>query len=112
MAPLRPSDAPGAWVTAPTPEVFPGGSWERPWTVGEDGEELTLDYAAGGAYATVEGAGEIAVELDGEPVAEVDVSTPALYALAEHPSHEAHTVTLRPTPGLRIWSVSFPAAIP
>jgi hypothetical protein len=112
MAPLRPSDSPGAWVMAPTPEAFPGGSYERPWTAGEDGEELVLDYAAGGAYATVEGSGEIAIELDGEATAPIAVADPALYALAEHPGHEAHTVTLRPTPGLRIWSVSFPAATP
>ena len=112
MAPLRPSDAPGAWVTAPTPEVFPGGSWERPWTASEDGEELQLDYAAGGAYATVEGTGEIAVGLDGEPAGTVTTANPALYALAVHSSHEAHTITLCPTPGLRIWSVSFPAATP
>jgi hypothetical protein len=112
LAPLRPSDAPGAWVTTPTPEVFPGGSWERPWTAGEDGEELALDYAAGGAYATIEGQGEIAVGLDGVAAGTVDVTTPALYTLVEHPNHEAHAVTLRPTPGLRIWSVSFPAATP
>jgi hypothetical protein len=112
MAPLRPSDAPGAWVTAPTPEVFPGGSWERPWTAGEDGEELALEYAAAGAYATVEGAGEIAVELDGRRAATIAVDRPALYPLAEHPSHEAHAVTLRPAPGMRIWSVSFPAGTP
>lgn len=112
MAPLRPTDAPGAWVMTPTPEIFPGGSWEEPWTPGEDGDELTLEYAAGGAYATVEGSGEIAVELDGAPIATAAVSGPALYALAEHSTHEAHTVTLRPTPGLRIWSVSFPAAAP
>ena len=112
MAPLRPSDAPGAWVTSPTPEVFPGGSWERPWTAGEDGEELALDYAAAGAFATVEGAGEIAVELDGQPAAPVSTGGPALYPLAEHPSHETHRVTLRPTPGTRIWSVSFPAGVP
>ena len=112
MAPLRPSDAPGAWVTAPTPELFPGGSWERPWTAGEDGEELALEYAAGGAYATVEGSGEIAVELDGAPLATIAVGAPALYPLAEHPGHEAHAITLRPSPGLRVWSVSFPAATP
>jgi hypothetical protein len=112
MAPLRPSDAPGAWVIAPTPEVFPGGSYEQPWTAGNDGEELTLDYAAGGAYATVEGAGEIALEIDGRSAGTVATAGPALYALAEHSSHEAHTITLHPTPGLRIWSVSFPAATP
>ena len=39
MAPLRPTDAPGARVMPPSAEIFPGGSWERPWTAGEDGED-------------------------------------------------------------------------
>lgn len=111
MAPLRPTDRPGARVMAPTPEIFPGGNWERPWTAGEDGEELIVEYAAGGAYATVEGEGEIEVELDetsGEPLA---VTGPALYPLAEHPHHESHTIKLHPSPGLRIWSLSFAAAV-
>jgi hypothetical protein len=112
LAPLRPTDAPGARVMAPTPEAFPGGSWERPWTAGEDGAELTVAYAAGGAYATVAGSGEIAVEIDGEAAGTIAPEQPDLYTLAEHPSHEAHTLTLRPTPGLRIWSVSFAAGAP
>jgi hypothetical protein len=112
IAPLRPSDAPGAWVMAPTPEVLPGGTHERPWTAGEDGEELTFDYAAGGAYATVEGSGEMAVELDGRHAGTIATASPTLYPLAEHPGHEAHTLTLRPTPGLRIWSISFAAGAP
>jgi hypothetical protein len=112
MAPLRPTDAPGTRVMAPTPEVFPGGSWARPWTAGEDGEELVLEYAGGGAYATVEGTGEIAVELDGKRAGTIAIAAPALYPLAEHSSHETHTITLRPTPGLRIWSVSFAAGLP
>ena len=45
---------------------LPGRLWERPWIAGEDGEALELDYEAGGAFATVEGGGEIAVEIDGE----------------------------------------------
>lgn len=108
LAPLRPTDGPGARVMAPTPEVFPGGSWEQPWTAGEDGEVLALDYQAGGAYATVEGAGEIQVELDGEwgePVAAGP--SPGLIALAEHPRHEAHSLVIRPADGVRIWSISF-----
>lgn len=117
MGPLRPSDVPGARVIPPTPELFPGGSSERPWIAGEDGEELEITYEAGGAFATVEGSGEIAVELDGgagqagsaEPVR---IEGPALYPLAEHPRHERHTVTLRPAQGLRIWSLSFPAGVP
>ena len=87
MAPLRPTDAPGARVIAPTPELFPGGSWERPWVAGEDGEELALDYQAGGAYATVEGAGEIAVEIDGESDAPIAVDRPR--ALRPSPSTRA-----------------------
>ena len=65
MAPIRPTDAPGETVIAPTPELFPGGSWERPWIAGEDGETLEVPYEAGGAHVTAEGEGEIAIELDG-----------------------------------------------
>jgi hypothetical protein len=112
MQPLRPTDAPGARVMAPTPELFPGGSWERPWTAGEDGETLAVEYAAGGAHVTTEGAGAIVTELDGEPAGTVATVNPGLYRLTEHPGHEAHTLTLRPTTGLRIWSLSFAAGTP
>ena len=111
MPPLRPTDGPGARVMAPTEEIFPGGSWEQPWTAGEDGEELTVEYAAGGAYATVEGEGDLTIELDSSKHASIHVSDPALYTLAEHPGHESHTITLHPSPGLRIWSISFAAAV-
>lgn len=112
MPPLRPTDGTGARVMAPSAELFPGGSWERPWTAGEDGDELGVPYEAGGAFATVEGSGEIAVELDGATGAPVAVAGPALYVLAEHPRHESHALTLRPSPGLRVWSVSFAAGVP
>ena len=112
LAPLRATDAPGARVMAPTPEVFPGGSWERAWTAGEDGEELALEYAAGGAYATVEGSGVVEIEVDGGPSGTIVTDGPRLYPLVEHPSHEAHTLVLSPTSGLRIWSVSFAAGAP
>jgi hypothetical protein len=112
MAPLRPTDGPGARVIAPTPELFPGGSWERPWTAGEDGDELTVDYEAGGAFATIEGSGEIEVELDGARAHSVQIETPALYTLAEHRRHEHHTITLHPSPGFHIWSLSFAAGTP
>ena len=112
MAPLRDTDGPGARVMAPTPERFPGGSWDRPWTAEEDGEELEISYEAGGAYATVEGNGEIAIELDGALQRTVEIDGPALYGLAEHPRHERHTLTLRPSPGLRVWSLSFAAGTP
>jgi hypothetical protein len=112
MASLRPTDGPGARVMAPTPEIFPSGSWERPWVAGEDGGELVTAYEAGGAYATVEGKGEIAIELDGAPMEPVTVAGPALYALTSHPNHQPRQLTLRPSPGQRIWSLSFAAGIP
>jgi hypothetical protein len=113
MAPLRPTDAPGARVMAPTPEHFTSESWERAWTAGEDGELLALDYQAGGAFVTVEGEGTIEAEIDGrwgEPIAVGP--HPALVPIAEHPYHEAHSLVLRPSPGLRVWSVSFAAGLP
>jgi hypothetical protein len=112
MAPLRATDGPGARVLAPTPETFPGGSWERPWVAGEDGEELELSYGAGGAFATVEGEGEISVALDGMPAAGVPVTGPGLVELVEHQRHEEHELSLRLSPGHRVWSLSFAAGVP
>lgn len=112
MDPLRPTDAPGAKVMPPTSELFPGGTWERPWTAGEDGEELEVEYEAGGTYTTVEGEGGIAITLDGKKHGPIAIDCPALYTLAEHLSHEAHTLVLRPSPGLRVWSISFAAGVP
>jgi hypothetical protein len=113
MQPLRPSDAPGALVMPPTPELFPGGSWEQPFTAGaeNDGEGIDIPYAAAGAYLTVEGEGEIELERDNAPVDPIVVTNPGLYALAEHPAHEPHRVGVRPTPGMRIWSVSYAAGV-
>ncbi|HEY1853725.1 MAG TPA: hypothetical protein VGG40_03995 [Solirubrobacterales bacterium] len=112
MAPLRPSDGPGARVMAPSEEVFPGGSWERSWTAGEDGEELTLSYAAGGAAATLEGTGTVALELDGERLPDLELAGAGLYELASHPRHGAHRITVRPVAGTRVWSIAFAAGVP
>jgi hypothetical protein len=112
IGPLRATDGPGARVLAPTPEVFPGGSWQRPWTAGEDGEELAVEYEAGGAYATLEGRGSIELELDGAHRGAIAVAGPGLYPLAEHERHERHAIVIRPTPGLRIWSIGFAAGVP
>jgi hypothetical protein len=108
MPPLRATDGPGARVLAPTPEVFPGGSWEEPWR----GEELVLEYEAGGAYITVEGQGEIALELDGSPLDPVVVDESGLYPLVEHPKHEGHKLNIRPSSSLKVWSFSFAAGVP
>lgn len=103
IEPLRPSDAPGAKVIPPTPEFFPDESATG---------RLVLPYEAGGAHATVEGEGELEIELDGDPAGGIEIDGARLYALAEHPRHESHTLTLRPSSGLRIWSVSFAAGVP
>jgi len=108
MDPLRPSDSPGAKVMPPTPEVFPGGSWEQPWT----GGELQLEYEAGGAYATVEGTGTLSVAVDGGDPIQLEIDGGRLYKLTEHECHESHRLVLDPSPGLQIWSVSFAAGIP
>ena len=112
MEPLRPTDGPGARVMAPTPEHFPGGNWQRPWVAGEDGEDLALDYQAGGAYVTVEGEGELQVEIDGEWNTVAAGPSPGLRTLAEHSSHEAHSLVLRPAEGTKVWSLSFAAGVP
>jgi hypothetical protein len=102
MEPLRPSDAPGALVMPPTEEVFP-----------EDGDlGIELDYEAGGAYATVEGAGELHLAIDGAEQAPIAVARPTLFELTKHPRHESHSLALRADPGLRVWSVSFAAGLP
>jgi len=108
MEPQRPTDSPGAKVIPPTPELFPGGSWEQPW----EGTELEVPYEAGGAYATVEGTGKLEIELDGTAQDAIAISGPALYKLSEHPRHEQHTLSLNPSSGLRIWSLSFAAGVP
>lgn len=108
MAPLRAIDAPGAKVMPPTPEIFPGGSWEEPWR----GGELTVEYEAGGAYATVEGEGELSIVVDVGEARAVSVDRPRLHPLAEHDRHESHALRLKPSEGVRIWSVSFAAGAP
>ncbi len=110
MAPLRPTDAPGALVAAPTPEVFPGGSASEPWTGGT--EELVLDYAAGGAYAVADGEGAIFARVDGAPPQRLAVNAGGLIALAEHERHETHELAIRADPGVRIWALSFAAGVP
>jgi hypothetical protein len=112
LTPLRPGDAPGVQVAVPSAEVFPGGGWERPWSPGEDADELVVEYEAGGAWATVEGSGRLLVTVDeGEPWA-LEIPRPGIYELAAHERHGAHAVALRPDPGIKVWSVSFDPGLP
>jgi hypothetical protein len=107
MEPLRATDAPDARVMPPTPEIFPGGSWERPWS----GDELEVQYEAGDAYATVEGEGSLEITYAEGNSRSVPIDGPKLYKLTEHAHHETHHLTLEPSEGLRIWSLSFAAGV-
>jgi hypothetical protein len=103
MAPLRPTDVPGAKVMPPTPELFPDESWEG---------GLEIPYEAGGVHATVEGEGEMAVELDGSTLDPIAIEGAGLYKLVEHPKHEHHSLILETFGDVRVWSVSFSAGVP
>jgi len=112
LDPIRPSDAPGATVIGPTPEVFPGGSTEDPWPKTEADRTLELDYEAGGAYAATDGEGEIAIRIDGEAAEPIRAIHPGLQELTSHDRTERHHLELAPSPGLLIYSVQFAAGIP
>lgn len=110
LEPLRPSDAPGALVVPPTDEVFPGGSATDPWRPEDGGFELT--YEAGGAHASVAGAGALRVALDGGPERTISIAAPGLYDLAEHDRHERHELRVEAAGGLELYSLSFSAGVP
>lgn len=111
LDPLRPSDAPGAGVLAPSEELFPGGSAAKPWR-GDADQPLEVEYGGGGAYAAVDGSGELRVALDGGPERTIPVDIPGLYELSEHPRHERHQLRIRATPGVAVHSVAFSAGVP
>jgi hypothetical protein len=111
LDPLRLSDAPGAKVIPPSEEVFPGGSAEEPWrSYGE--KPLEVEYGGGGAYAAVDGLGELRIALDGGAGRAIPVDIAGLYELSEHRRHERHRLTLRATSGLAVYSLAFAAGVP
>ncbi len=112
MAPLRPSDVPGAVVVPPSPEMLPGGSVTEPWHF--DGRPLETEYGAGGVYASVdlEAPGELRVSIDGGAPRTIPVPAPGLVELTVHPRHEQHALSLDADPALAIYSVSFSAGVP
>ena len=112
LAPLRPSDAPGALVAPPTEEVLPGGSARDPWAPSERGTALELGYEAGGAHASVDGEGELRLLLDRKAERSISVPAPGLYELAVHPRHERHRLRIFVGEGVELYSVSFSAGVP
>jgi hypothetical protein len=112
LAPLRPSDAPGALVVTPTEEMFPGGSPSEPWIADRGAAALELDYAAGGLWASLDGAGTLAYSLDAGPETKLRLEAPGAYELASHPRHEEHHASLRIEPGISVYSIAFAAGVP
>lgn len=110
MEPLRATDAPGATVMAPTPEILPGGSASEPWVGGN--EELEVEYAAGGVYAAVDGEGALSVAVDEAANREEAVGAASLVELVLHERSEAHRLVLGASPGVRVWAISFAAGVP
>ena len=112
LEPLRPSDAPGAAVMPPTPERFPGGDG-KPLDLAAQSRGLSCEYEAGGAYATIEGAGRLRVRRDGEAGEELVVEGAGLYELAAHPRHEPHRLEISAAGGNPlIWTLSFAPGVP
>jgi hypothetical protein len=112
LPPIRPVDARGALVARPTPELLPGGSISQPWRAGEPESALEFDYEAGGAWASVDGQGELEVVLDGGQPQTVAVDAPGTYELSAHERHEAHRIALTVTGDVSVYAVSFAAGLP
>jgi hypothetical protein len=110
LEPLRPSDATGARVMSPSPEIVPGGSFTEGLSLGEG--PIELEYAAGGAHAAVDGTWELRVSIDGAEARTVPVEAPGLFDLAVHPRHEEHRLRLEGDAGLDLYSVAFSAGVP
>jgi hypothetical protein len=87
VAPLRPEDRPGALLAPQTPDQ--PGAYSGP-------------YEAGGAWAVVDGAGELTV--NGRTLA---VREPGCIPLAEHPRHTAGTLDLAAGPGVTVLATCF-----
>jgi len=108
---LRPEDADDARLITPSAEVFPGGSHDRAWTPAEPGEPLEVEYAAGGAWASLGGEGAIEVSVDGGELRRIAVEAPGLYELSKHDVHGIHEVRIELEDEIRIWSVGFAAGL-
>lgn len=112
LPPLRPADGPDALVARPTDELLPGGSIGEPWRAATPEESLEIAYAAGGAWASIDGQGILGVSLDGGDTREITVDAPGAYELTAHERHESHELSLTASPEIGIYAVSFAAGVP
>jgi hypothetical protein len=112
MPPRRPTDAPDTLVARPSEELLPGGSVSEPWLPSGPENVLDLDYEAGGAWASVDGQGDICVSIDGGARRTVAVNAPGAYELSAHERHERHALSVRATGDLAVYAISFTAGLP
>jgi len=105
MAPLRPTDAPGALVKPPTPHTYVNSD-RSPRPVAP-GETLRIRYTAAGAAAVLDGHGPVDVWLDDEHVRTVQLEGPRLYELTDTGAHEHHELALVFEDGARAYAFSF-----
>jgi hypothetical protein len=92
MLPLRPTDAPGALVEAPTPHQYlePDRSGRQV----EADEQLSVRYAGAGAAAVLDGRGGVDVLLNGEWIRTLELEGPRLYDIVNTGHHQRHELTL------------------
>jgi len=107
LSPLRPADAPGAKVIPPTAEILPGGDPERPLRASAGSAPIELGFEGAGVAVTAAGPGELAARLDGGDEQVVEVGAPGVYELAGYQRHGSHRLSLRASPGLEIYCLSF-----
>ena len=105
MAPLRATDAPDALVRAPTPHRYL--EEDRSARDVAAGDELAIRYQAAGAFAVLDGEGEVEVLLDGRPLRMVQLEGPRLYELVDSGAHEQHELRLRFGGDARAYAFSF-----
>jgi hypothetical protein len=60
----------------------------------------------------VDGAGSLRVSLDGGPPTTIEATAPGAYLLAGHERHEAHRISVTPSPGLAVYCIGFAAGVP
>jgi hypothetical protein len=112
LQPIRPVDAPGALVARPTPELLPGGSISEPWRAGGADDALEFEYEAGGAWASVDGEGELVVAVDAGRPRRVEVPAPGAYELSVHEHHERHAISLNISGDVAVYAITFAAGLP
>jgi len=92
MAPLRPTDAPGALVEPPTPHQYLEP--DRSGRAIEAGEQLSIRYAGACTAAVLDGSGVVEVLLNGEWINTFELEGPRLYEVVNTGHHQRHELTL------------------